>query len=67
MLESRPGGRKGQVEASENTDKVSIELADGFRQEVRRRVLLISPPPPIESDNGISILKERDIADGAVD
>ena len=67
LLERRSGWRKRQVEVSENTSKISVELADGLRQKGRWRVLLISRPPSIESDKGVSILKERDIANGAVD
>ena len=56
-----------KVEGGESTGKISVQLADRFRQEWRWRVLLISRPPSIESDDGVSILKERDVANGAVD
>ena len=67
FLEGREGWRERKVERSESTVKIGVELTDGFCQEGRWRVLLTSRPPSIESDDGVSILKERDIANGAVD
>ena len=66
FLERRAGWRKRQVEGSESTGKIGVELTDGFCQERRWRVFFLCRPPSIESDDGVSILKERDVANGAM-
>ena len=43
-----------------------MELTDGFLQEGRWRILLTCRPPSFESDDGVSILKECDVANGTV-
>ena len=67
LLESRAGWRKRKIEGIESTGKIGIELTDGFCQDGRWLVLLTSRPPSIESHDGVSILKNRDVANGAVD
>ena len=67
LLERRAGWRKRKVEGSESTGKIGVELTDGFCQEGRWRALLTSRPPSLESNDGVSILKECDVANGAVD
>lgn len=67
LLERRAGWGKRKVEESESTGKIGIDLTDGFCQEGRWRALLTSRPPSLESNDGVSILKECDVANGAVD
>ena len=67
LLERRAGWCKRKVEGHESSGKIGVELTDGFCKEGRWRVLLISRPPSIESDDSVSIFKEGDVANGAMD
>ena len=66
LLERRARWRKRKVEGSESTRKIGVDLTDSLYQEGRWLVLLTSRPPSIKSDDGVSILKERDVASRAV-